>query len=154
MIATDDLPLRVKGYVAAAAAASDWRETESLLLRAQIADPDCTLVYYMLYKLYFNHNRLSDAERAANLAIDAAARLAHIPADWRLQDKNTCDWSNVKSPQHFYLFSLKALAFIYLRQLRADDANSILAKLKEIDPDDSVGASVIEAYAAGSAIST
>jgi len=55
----------------------------------------------------------------------------------------------VSSPQHFYLFSMKALAFIRLRQLRDADAALILAKLREIDPDDSVGSSVIESYAAG-----
>lgn len=153
IVASDDLPPRIAGYLAAAAAAAagDWREAESLLWRAQATDPDCLHVYYTLYKLYFNHNRLGDAERAACLALDAAARKAHIPADWRLLDSASCDWSKVNAPQHFYLFSLKALAFIRLRQQRAEDASQILAKLREIDPWDSVGASVIEAYAAGAA---
>lgn len=150
IVASDDLPLRVAGYLsAAAAAAGDWREAESLLWRAQAADPDCLHVYYILYKFYFNHSRLGDAERAACLALDAAARQAHIPADWRLLDNTSCDWSRVDAPQHFYLFSLKALAFIRLRQQRVEDANQLLAKLREIDPQDSVGASVIEAYALG-----
>ena len=151
IVATDDLPPRVAGYLTAAAASCDWRDAESLLWRAQIADPDCLHVYYTLYKFYFNHKRLSDAERAACLALDAAARQARIPADWRSQDKDSCDWSNVNAPQHFYLFSLKALAFIRLRQQRADDAELILAKLREIDPQDTVGASVIESYAIGAA---
>lgn len=151
IVATDDLPPRVAGYLTAAAASGDWRDAESLLWRAQIADPDCLHVYYTLYKFYFNHKRLGDAERAACLALDAAARQAHIPADWRSQNKDSCDWSNVNAPQHFYLFSLKALAFIRLRQQRADDAELILAKLREIDPQDTVGASVIEAYAIGAA---
>lgn len=147
---TDDLPPRVAGYLSAAVASgSDWREAESLLWRAQAADPDCLHVYYILYKFYFNHNRLGDAERAACLALDAAARQAHIPSDWRLQDSTTCDWSRVDAPQHFYLFSLKALAFIRLRQQRVGDARLLLVKLREIDPEDSVGASVIEAYAEG-----
>ena len=147
---SEDLPPRVAGYLSAAAAAvGDWREAESLLWRAQATDPDCLHVYYTLYKFYFNHNRLGDAERAACLALDAAARQAHIPADWRLLDSNSCDWGRVDAPQHFYLFSLKALAFIRLRQQRLADANAMLAKLREIDQHDSVGASVIEAYAAG-----
>lgn len=150
IVATDDLPPRVTGYLAAAAATRDWREAESLLLRANIADPDCLYVYYTLYKLYFIHNRLGDAERAVCLALDAAARQSHIPCDWRLQDSISCDWYVVNAPQHFYLYSLKALAFIRLRQLRLEDALLILAKLREIDPQDMVGGSVIEAYAAGS----
>ncbi len=149
IVANDDLPPRVAGYLAAASEAHDWREAEALLLRAQVADPDCLHVYFTLYKLYFNHKRLGDAERAACLALDAAARLAGLPSDWRMMDVNSCDWSEDHSPQHFYLFSLKALAFIRLRQLRTQDCLQLLEKLREIDPQDSVGASVIEAYAEG-----
>jgi tetratricopeptide (TPR) repeat protein len=151
IVAQEDLPPRVAGYLNAAASSHDWREAESLLLRAQAAEPDCLHVYYTLYKFYFNRNRLGDAERATCLALDAAARQAHIAADWRLQDQHVCDWSIINAPQHFYLFSLKALAFIRLRQHRAEDAAQILAKLREIDPDDTVGASVIESYALGAA---
>ena len=151
-MATDDLPPKVAGYLSAAfAAMGEWREAESLLWRARAADPDCLHVYYILYKFYFNRNRLADAERAACLALDAAAKQAHIAADWRLLDIDSCDWVQVNAPQHFYLFSLKALAFIRLRQQRAKEAGLILDKLREIDPNDSVGASVIEAYAEGAA---
>jgi hypothetical protein len=147
---SSDLPPRVAGYVLAAfSALNDWREAESLLWRALAADSDCLQVYYLLYKFYFNRKRLIDADRTACLALDAAARLASIPADWRLLDNTSCDWNKVDSPQHFYLFSLKALAFIRLRQQRLTDTHEILAKLREIDMQDSVGASVIEAYAAG-----
>lgn len=150
IVASEDLPPRVAGYLAAAIiAASDWREAETLLWRAQAAAPECLHVYYVLYKLYFNRNRLGDAERAVFLALDTAARQAGIPVDWHLLDDTSCDWSRVDAPQHFYLFSLKALAFIRLRQQRLDEASRILARLREIDPDDSVGASVILSYAEG-----
>ena len=147
----EDLPPRVAGYLSAAAAARDWRESESLMLRAHTADPECLHVYYILYKLYFNHNRLGDAERAVFLALDKAACQAKIPSDWCELNAVSCDWANVDAPQHFYLFSLKALAFIRLRQRRMEEANEILAKLREIDSHDSVGGSVIAAYADGAA---
>ena len=150
IVASEDLPPRVVGYLAAAATAGgEWREAESLLWRAQATDPTCLHVYYTLYKLYFSHNRLADAERAACLALDASARQAGIAADWELLDNTSCDWASIESPQHFYLFSLKALAFIRLRQQRLDESFAILAKLREIDPLDSVGASVIQSYANG-----
>jgi hypothetical protein len=106
-------------------------------------------VYYTLYKLYATRNRLGDAEKAALMALDLAAHQANISAQWQTLARNSCDWTQVNSPQHFYLFSLKALAFIRLRQQRLADARKILTKLHEIDPHDSVGASVIEAYANG-----
>jgi hypothetical protein len=147
---TEDLPERISGYLKAAASANnDWRESESLLLRAQAAEPECLYVYYTLYKLYFGHNRLSDADRAIYLALDAAAKQTGIPSDWHVLNAESCDWTNVSSPQHFYLFSLKALAFVRLRQHCLDDANQILKKLRELDPTDTVGASVIESYALG-----
>lgn len=149
IVASGDLPPRVAGYLAAAVESADWRESESLLLRAQAADPQCLHVYYTLYKLYFRHQRLGDAERTACLALDAAARQTGIPADWRLLHPASCDWGRVDAPQHFYLFSLKALAFIYLRQQRIEEAVAVIAKLRELDPRDSVGASVIGSYADG-----
>lgn len=150
IVPRDGLPPRVAGYLAAAAEAiKEWREAELLLWRAQATDPDCLYVYYNLYKLYAIHNRLSDAERAIYMALDISAHQAGIDSEWQLLERNACDWSRVDAPQHFYLFSLKALAFIRLRQQRLDDTNQILAKLREIDPDDSVGASVIAAYAEG-----
>jgi hypothetical protein len=149
---SEDLPERIAGYLnAAASVKNDWREAESLLLRAQVTDPECLYVYYTLYKLYFGHNRLSDADRAIFLALDKASKQAMIPSDWHQLSADSCDWSNVNSPQHFYLFSLKALAFVRLRQHCLDEANKILHKLRELDPLDLVGASVIESYAAGAA---
>ena len=150
IVQTEDLPARIIGYInAATSALGDWREAESLLLRALAVEPSCLHVYYTLYKLYFNHNRLSDADRTINLALDEAANQANIHADWHVLTAKSCDWFKVDSPQHFYLFSLKALAFVRLRQACVDDANGILTKLREIDPHDSVGASVIEAYLDG-----
>ncbi|MDX1914369.1 MAG: hypothetical protein SFU55_02195 [Methylophilus sp.] len=150
IVHTEDLPQRIVGYLnAAASAKNDWREAESLLLRAQAIEPECLYVYYTLYKLYFAHNHLGDADRAIYLALDKASKQAGISSDWGMLNAQSCDWQDIQSPQHFYLFSLKALAFVRLRQQRIAEANEILTKLREIDPHDSVGASVIEAYALG-----
>lgn len=149
IIPAEDYPQRIAGYLSAAALTYDWREAESMLLRAQSKAPDCLHVYYTLYKLYATRNRLGDAEKIALMALDEAARQAEISSEWERLTRETCHWQQIDSPQHFYLFSLKALAFIRLRQQRLADARKILAKLEEIDPDDSVGASVIKAYADG-----
>lgn len=87
IVTVEDLSPRIAGYVTAAQETRDWREAESLLLRAQATDPDCLHVYYILYKFYFRHQRLSDAERAACLALDASARKAGIASNWRLLEK-------------------------------------------------------------------
>jgi len=47
---------------------------------------------------------------------------------------------------------LKALAFIRLRQGNREDSERSLAKLRELDPDDKVGGSVVGELAIGSGL--
>ena len=49
----------------------------------------------------------------------------------------------MRQPALFYLYTLKALAFIKLRRQQAQEAESILALLRELDPEDRCGASVV-----------
>ena len=136
----------------AAAAYADTATAEPLLWQAQALAPDCLTVYFALYKFYFYKGQLRDAERVTQLGLATAARLGGIDADWsRLTPASGTDWQKPDSPQHFYLFTLKALAFIRLRLGERADSLAILGKLAELDPMDSVGASVIRALAGGSA---
>lgn len=127
----------------AAAAYRDAAAAETLLLDAHALDPACLPVYFALYKFYFYRSRLVDAERITQQALRAAARQAGISAEWGKLTPHSANWEATGEPQHFYLFSLKALAFIRLRLGRVDEARAILAKLAELDPKDTVGAGVI-----------
>ncbi|MEW5791730.1 MAG: hypothetical protein ACOY4L_04950 [Pseudomonadota bacterium] len=123
------------------------------MIRGVLASrPETLPAYFALYKLYFRQSRLGEAEAAARLALDEAARQGGFPSDWHALESRTASWTAVDSPAHFYLFSLKALAFILLRQGQGAESSRILDKLAELDPSDCVGASVIRAYAAGAAI--
>lgn len=139
-------PLEIDRRLRAATVAyTDTPRAEGLLNEALALDPECLAVYFALYKFYFYKSRLADAERAARRALEAAARQAGFPPDWPALAPDSVDWSD--DTAHFYLFSLKALAFIRLRHGHADEARAILAKLAELDPRDSVGASVIGSLA-------
>jgi hypothetical protein len=83
------------------------------------------------------------------MALDAAARLGGFSVDWATLNADTADWTRHDSPAHFYLFSLKALAFIRLRRGDQAGCEQILEKLRELDRADTVGASVIGSIAAG-----
>lgn len=135
---------------AAAAAYGQPNRAEILLWSAQAMYPECLPIYFALYKFYFYKGRLDEAERAARFALRAAAWAGGFPAEWASLNRTTVDWTDVRGPQHFYLFSLKALAFIRLRRGARQDSLAILKKLEEIDPDDSVGASVIRDLVAAS----
>ncbi len=102
-----------------------------------------------LYKFRFYTGRLAEAEQAVLDALRIAARKAGITSDWRAQSRDSADWSDTRGAAHFYLFSLKALAFIRLRLGRRQEAGELLDKLAELDDGDGVGASVIRSLSDG-----
>lgn len=128
---------------------ADTQLAETLLWQAQRMDPDALPVYFSLYKFYFYKGNLEQAELAARMALLAAAMRGGFNADWRALQADTADWLDYAAPSHFYLFSLKALAFILLRRGDVAESSAILAKLAELDPGDSVGASVIRSILEG-----
>jgi len=129
----------------------DSRQTEALLLSARDADPGCLHVYFALYKFYFYRKRFHDAEKAVREGLAVAARQGDFPQSLEELTPLSADWSDWGGAQRFFLFSLKALAFIRLRQGDSEESNRILAKLFELDPRDRVGASVIGDLASGCA---
>jgi len=122
---------------------ADTKMAEFLLWTALKTDEECLGSYFSLYKFYFYKRMLSDAEEVALLALKTAARQGGFDADWTRLDVSSVDWKRIDAPQHFYLFTLKALAFMRLRLDRPQESHALLSKLLELDPLDLVGASVI-----------
>ena len=128
---------------------ADTQQAETLLWQAQRMDQNALPVYFSLYKFYFYKGNLEQAELVTRMALLSAAMQGGFNADWRSLQADTADWQCFDGPAHFYLFSMKALAFIRLRRGDFEETSAILAKMAEIDPGDSVGASVIRTYAEG-----
>lgn len=126
---------------------ADTDSAEAKLLEARKKAPGSLAVYFSLYKFYFYKKRLEDAENTARAALDEAASQGGFSADWNALDASSTDWS--ADAAHFYLFSLKALAFIRLRRGDVAECARMLDKLKELDYSDRVGASVIREIAQG-----
>jgi tetratricopeptide (TPR) repeat protein len=140
---------RVAALLAEAAAAQgEDARAETLLKAAWHADPHCLAVYFALYKFYFYRGRLLEAERATLDGLTEAAAQGGFSCDWEQLRTGSADWTQATGPARFYLFSLKALAFIRLRRGRISEATAILARLAELDPADQVGGSVIRSLAA------
>jgi hypothetical protein len=127
----------------AAKAYADTERAEFLLWTALKHDEECLGSYFSLYKFYFYKRMLVEAEEVALLGLEKAAHQGGFDPDWTQLHAASVDWQRVDAPQHFYLFTLKALAFIRLRLARPTECAELLAKLLELDPKDSVGASVI-----------
>ena len=117
---------------------------EALLWTARASAPDCLAVYYLLYKLYATQRNLAEAERAARAGLAEAARQAGFDTDWKRVNPRAADFSQ-PGPARFWLFTLKALSFIRLRAGGRHEARELLDTIRRLDPEDSLGAGVVDA---------
>ncbi len=147
-----NMPAEVNRLLQAAVAASsiDQNRAETLFLQAQALDSHCLQTYFALYKFYFFQKRLADAERIVIAGLEESARQGGFPSDYRRLAQNRQKWDLYANEiTLFYLYTLKALAFIKLRLGFTIDAQLVLSHLQQLDPDDISGASVIIDLAAG-----
>ncbi|CAO3419663.1 hypothetical protein [Azospirillum endophyticum] len=148
-MAFGDVPEQIDELLQEAVKARDVPDAcEALLWQAHRAGPRVLPVFYALYKFYFNRKKLAEAERVARIGLDAAALQGGFPADWSQLTSNSTDWT-AAGPARFFLFTMKALAFIELRRHNRGRALAILGKMAEIDPADQVGYGTIAALARG-----
>jgi hypothetical protein len=117
-------------------------QVEAALWTAVATAPEQLPVYYLLYKLHAGRGELDLALSAATKGLAAAAQAAGLPLDWRLVQPDATDFS-VPGAARFWLFTLKALAFISLRRDDRDTAAALVAQLRRLDPEDHLGASVV-----------
>lgn len=130
--------------MAVAASHSEKAVAEKLFKQAQQTDRSCLQTYFALYKFYFYQGRLQEAEREVIAALEQSAHQGGFPSDYRNLARHAERWNMyISDISLFYLYSLKALAFIKLRQQQNTEAKGILAVLKILDPEDRSGASVI-----------
>ena len=147
-----DIPAEVNNLLQAAVAASsvDQSQAENLFLQAQKLDRHCLQTYFALYKFYFFQKRLVDAERIVLAGLEESAKQGGFPNDYRQLVANLQKWNLYADESSlFYLYTLKALAFIKLRLGFTLDAQLVLSQLQQLDPEDRSGASVIMDLAAG-----
>jgi len=147
-----NMPAEVNNLLQAAVAASsiDQSRAEALFLQAQALDSHCLQTYFALYKFYFFQKRLADAERIVIAGLEESARQGGFPSDYRRLAQNRQKWDLYANEiTLFYLYTLKALAFIKLRLGFTIDAQLVLSHLQQLDPEDISGASVIMDLAAG-----
>jgi len=147
-----NMPAEVNNLLQAAVAASsvDQSRAEQLFLQAHALDSRCLQTYFALYKFYFFQKRLVDAERIVLAGLEEAAKQGGFPNDYRNLVQSRPKWNLYANDSAlFYLYTLKALAFIKLRLGFTADAQLVLSHLQQLDPKDLSGASVIMDLAAG-----
>ncbi|TCF96582.1 hypothetical protein BZM26_36850 [Paraburkholderia strydomiana] len=120
------------------------------LWTAVLSYPRCLPPYYLLYKFHANRGELGEAQEVATKALAVAAQQASIDSDWCAVQPGDTDFT-IPGPGRFWLFTLKALAFISVRRGERAAALKLIAKLRRLDPIDCIGLDVVEALLAQSA---
>jgi hypothetical protein len=143
-----DLPEPINALLQQGVAAyrTDRQRADRLFRQALAAAPTELPTYFCLYKIHTYQGNFDEAQAAAEDGLKEAARQAGWSQDWR-------EWQ----PQavlpdgagRFALYTLKALAFIHLRQDKPEQVHRILGRLKELDPTGAVGWPVVAALAEG-----
>ena len=79
----------------------------------------------------------------------SAAQAGGFAPDWQSLGQGSADWRASEGPARVFLYSLKALCFIRLRQNDGHGVAQLFAALRRLDPDDQVGAGVLKDLADG-----
>lgn len=124
-------------------------EAGAALWTAVLTFPHCLPPYYLLYKFHASRGELDPAYEVARKALAAAAEQASIDRDWRAVQPGDADFSMPGSAR-FWLFTLKALAFISVRRGERETARELVDKLRALDPADRLGFGVVEGLLAQS----
>lgn len=127
---------------------SDRDAADTLFRQALDLDPAALPTYFCLYKIHTYSGRLDAARAMAEAGMDEAARQAGWPGDWR---QWTPTETGAADAGRFALYTLKAMAFIALRDDRAGDAAEMLDGLRVLDPQGVTGWPVVAELAAGCA---
>ena len=114
------------------------------LMRAQALAPDHPAVLIALYRHHFYGHRLHAARDVARQALVIGARALGLPAVWRDVPKLALPGARFEPSTRFYLFVLKGYAYLSLRLHDGVEARDALALLRQLDPDDHVGAALLE----------
>ncbi len=122
---------------------ADWKRTEQLLLDAKAMLPGKLEVSMALYKMYAYSNQFEKAIATINEVLAEAAAQGGFPDNWRTLNTDSANWDNASGVIRAYLYTLKASGFVCLRQGNIALAIEVLEKLRELDPLDQVGGSMI-----------
>lgn len=114
------------------------------LHNAQALAPEHPAVHIGLYRFYFYKGRLREALQVAQACLAKSARDIGLAADWRAVQPDDAAFGSYEAVlPRFYLFSLKACAYLHMRLGDVDEGCDTLAKLQELDPGDKFGGSVL-----------
>ncbi|MCK7472582.1 MAG: hypothetical protein MZV49_01395 [Rhodopseudomonas palustris] len=139
------LPAAAQQHLDQAAALYHRAElAEQHLCEALALAPDHAAVLIGLYRFFFYKGRLHEALELACQCLIKAARDNNLPLDWHCVHATDAAFSDFGAAlPRFYLFSLKAYAYLQMRLGDLDEAHAAIGKLLELDPSDKINAKLL-----------
>lgn len=128
--------------LASHAYADDARAEMHLALAKAIA-PGNPVVQVGEYRYYFYKNRLREALQVAEACLCTVSTELRIPRRWLDVSPAHADFRGDEPAHRFYLFVLKAYAYLLLRLNRLVEGTLAAEKLMELDPGNKVGGQVL-----------
>jgi hypothetical protein len=114
------------------------------LMRAQRLAPDHPAVLIAFYRRHFYAQEWREARAVVRRAMVAGAAALALPALWREVPREPLPGARHDPRTRFYLFALKGYAYLSLRLGELREAGDALALLRTLDPQDCVGAALLE----------
>lgn len=127
----------------ASLAYADSTKAEMHLTLARAIAPGNPVVKIGEYRYYFYKGRLEEALEVAWDCLVIVAGELGIPSQWSSVQPYHADFRNDEPAHRFYLFCLKAYAYLLLRQNRMAEGRDAVDKLLQLDPDNKVGGQVL-----------
>ena len=115
------------------------------LMRARAMAPDHPAVIIAFYRHHFYGHRHAAARDVARQGLAVAAAALGLPTLWRAVPREPLLDARTNPRIRFYLFLLKGYAYLSLRMDDPVEARDALAVLRDLDPEDRVGGSLLEA---------
>ncbi len=119
-------------------------EAMAALARAERLAPEHPAVLIALYRDHFYGHRLRAARAVARRALTVGAAALGLPAVWRQVQAQALPGARHEARTRFYLFALKGYAYLSLRLGDGAEAADVLALMRRLDPEDCVGAALLE----------
>ncbi|MEQ1601188.1 MAG: hypothetical protein ABL885_05405 [Methylophilaceae bacterium] len=118
-------------------------KAEMHLALAKAIAPENAVVIVGEYRYFFYKGRLNEALVVAKDCLTAVAKELGLPAHWRMVEPHHADFKGDEPAHRFYLFCLKAYAYLLLRLNRLDEGRVAANKLLHLDPANKIGGQVL-----------
>lgn len=136
-------PVAEKHLRLASHAYANSPKAEMHLALAKAASQNNPVVKIGEYRYYFYKGRLAEASVVAKDCLVIVALELGIPSQWQVVETHHGKFREDEPAHRFYLFCLKAYAYLLLRRNLMDEGRAAVDKLLQLDPDNKVGGRVL-----------